>query len=352
MNGSRKFSSAVYAQAALVGALLTLVVFASTILRPSSAFPPPPASLAPVYSSQSWRFGIGVPDAAASPRWLRVLGAGWYLNWRTAPNPVLPKEVAYWQMVRMGSGGFWPPAEEIAAVARDTPGLTWLVGNEPDVTAQDNVTPEQYAENYHAIYRALKDADPTSRVGAGGITQVSPLRLAYLDRVLAHYQTTYGEPLPADFWNVHTYILPEQRGAWGAGIPPGFDQLSGQLSEVNNHDDLTLLQAQIRDFRRWMAANGYGRLPLVVTEYGILIPADYGFPPETVIAFMQGTFQFFLTATDPVLGDPTDGGRLVQRWAWFSLAYDQFPAGDLVDKHTGQLTPVGRAYREFVAALP
>ena len=40
-------------------------------------------------------------------------------------------------------------------------------------------------------------------------------------------------------------------------------------------------QQNIIDFRAWMAERGYGDKPLMVSEYGILMPAEYGFPPES-----------------------------------------------------------------------
>jgi hypothetical protein len=99
-----------------------------------------------------------------------------------------------------------------------------------------------------------------------------------------------------------------------------------------------------------MAQHGYQNHPLIVSEYGILMPADYGFPPERVAAFLTGSFEFFLTATDPALGYPADGYRLVQMWCWYSLdaPADYYPTGNIYDPQTKQLTAVGDAWREFV----
>jgi len=87
---------------------------------------------------------------------------------------------------------------------------------------------------------------------------------------------------------------------------------------------------------------------LIVSEYGIVMPPDYGFGPERVIRFLHGTFDFFLSASDPELGYPPDGNRLVQRWCWYSLADTGYPAGNLLDPQTGQMTEVGQAWREYV----
>ena len=135
------------------------------------------------------------------------------------PSP--PDSVEYAQMVRVPEGKPEPGLQTIGQIAQQNPGSLWLVGNEMDVIWQDNATPEQYAAVYHDVYATLKQADPNSRVAIGGISEPSPLRLQYLDRVLQVYRDQYGQEMPIDVWNVHNFILPEQRGSWGVDIPPG-----------------------------------------------------------------------------------------------------------------------------------
>ena len=69
---------------------------------------------------------------------------------------------------------------------------------------------------------------------------------------------------------------------------------------------------------------------LLITEFGIPMPADYGFPTERVIAFWTGAFDSFRTASDPTLGLPADQNRLVQAWCWFSLAETDYMTGNLL----------------------
>ena len=101
--------------------------------------------------------------------------------------------------------------------------------------------------------------------------------------------------------------------------------------DVDQHDDLALLATQVRAMRSWMAANGYAGRPLWITEYGILMPPAYGFHRNRVASFMTGSFDLFRTLCDEEIGLASDGGRLVQRWNWFSTRAPQFPAGDLFD---------------------
>ena len=120
------------------------------------------------------------------------------------------------------------------------------------------------------------------------------------------------------------------------------------LYEIEDGANLDIFRRQIEDMRRWMAERGYQDCPLIVSEYGILMPADYGFPPERVAEYLIQTFDLFLTAADPVSGYPADDSLLVQRWCWYSLADTIYPSGNLFDPQTGEVTMVGRAWQEYV----
>ncbi len=328
--------------------LVPTVIPATADARPGST----PTRL-PTGTPLSWslapypRFGVGVPLGKLSAEIAGWLGVGWYVTW-SARTWDAPPGVEFWPMVRVSQTGFRPAAAELASLVAAHPGATWIAGNEPDVVEwQDDVPPRQYAEIYHDVYTLIKSADPTARVAIAAVSQPTELRLRYLDQVLEAYRSRYGEPMPVDVWTVHMYILNEQRDSWGTGIPPGFSEAVGELIEIDQHDDLAIFQRRLLRFRQWMAAAGYRERELAITEYGILMPPDYGFGPERVRRFMWATFDYFQTATDPQVGLPSDDNRLVQRWAWFSL-YDPNYEGDLFDPTTGQLTPAGRDFAEYV----
>jgi hypothetical protein len=126
---------------------------------------------------------------------------------------------------------------------------------------------------------------------------------------------------------------------------------TGILYEIVDHDNASIFRKQIVDFRQWMSERGQRDKPLIITEYGILMPSDYGFPPERVEEFMIATFEFFRTATDPVLGYPADGNRLVQRWSWFSIADIGYPTGNLLQPGSGVPTPLGEAFAAYAKSL-
>ena len=308
-----------------------------------------PGALPIVSSKGRERVGVGVPGVAGSITDYPVerLGIGWYLNWGVQAQPVQPGGATFWQMVRVSERGYQPDAGRIRAIAEANPGATWIIGNEPDVAWQDNTTPEQYAEWYGELYQLLKSVDPACQVAIGGVSQPTPLRMAYLDRVLSAYERRYGRSMPVDIWSIHGFLLREQRDSWGVGIPPGFADESGVLYDIEDHDDLAAFQSQILAFRRWMAERGQRGRPLVVSEYGLLMPADYGFDEARVKAFLYATFDFFLDARDPEVGYPGDDNRLVQWWAWYSLADTVYPTGNLADPTTKAILPLGLAFAQY-----
>ena len=301
------------------------------------------------FAGERWRFGFGVADAADADAWGKQLGAAWYLDWTVAERAVsqMPE---HWQMVRLTENGFRPGRERIEFLARTYPGCVWIIGNEPDVAWQGNTEPGLYAERYHELYETIKAADPEARLAVGAIAQVTPLRLAYLDRVLESYERKYNRELPADLWTIHTYVLREQEDSWGVGIPPGFDARQGVLYEVADHARLDLLENQIRAFREWMYQRGYGMVPLAITEFGILMPERLGFPAESVVAYMQASLALFVNLTDERTGLESDDHRLVQQWAWFSLQSAEFPTSDLADLDSGNFTAIGELFRAYTQA--
>ncbi|MBC7222997.1 MAG: hypothetical protein H5T59_01750 [Anaerolineae bacterium] len=309
---------------------------------------------APLYPSPTDRLGFGVISRITDFPVAR-LRAGWYVNWGAAAETVHPAGLQYAQVLRTDPARRPDPAW-LAQAAQANPGALWLVGNEPDCCygGQDCMLPEDYAQVYHNLYTTLKAADPTAQVAIGGIVQATPLRLQWLDRVWQAYLTRYGTPMPVDVWNVHNFILQEKAGSWGCGIPPGIPATEGMLYGLNDHDRLDYFAEQIVRFRTWMRDHGQQDKPLIVSEYGILFPEELGYPYPRVRDFMLATFNYFFSATDPTLGCPADGGRLVQQWAWYSLDDRSFEWGTtwsaLADPATKDLLPLGEEFAAYASA--
>ena len=272
-----------------------------------------------------------------------------FTNWQ--PNLTLPDmpAIRFWQMVRVSNDGLQHSLDDIKAVIEAHPGSVWIIGNEPDVTIQDNVTPERYATVYHDAYAFIKGQDATALIAIAGVSQPTPLRRTYLDRVLESYQAQYSVPMPIDIWTVHGFIFREETGNWGAGIPPGIDPTGAKLYEIDDHGNIDIFRQNLLDFRAWMANRGYGDHPLALTEYGIVMPPDYGYPPQRVADFLTQSFDFML-GTSNSTGYAPDGGRLVQWWFWFSLyePSDGYSTGNLYNARTGELTYLGQTWANYI----
>ena len=301
-----------------------------------------------VPAADRFRLGISLPYDVEHTTDLSLLKVGWTMDWDMHATAPLAGAERFAQTVRMKYGVLSETPEEIMATAAASPGSLWLIANEPDVRWQDNVEPVTFARLYHDAYAAIKAGDPTAIVAAGGIGQTTPLRLRYLDLALEAYQRAYGHALPADAWHIHNYMLREERDSWGLDIPPGLPDHTGALYEIEDSGNIELFQEQIGVFRRWMLERGYGGLPLIISEFGIAMPFDYGFPPQRIIEFLHATTAYMLTASDVTYGDPYDDYRLVQMWCWFSLSSREYPSGNLVDADTGEWTELGRAWLVMV----
>lgn len=276
---------------------------------------------------------------------------GSYINWGISDPSRLPSDTVVWQMVRISENGPKINMDVLADAIAANPQSVWVIGNEPDVQVQDNVTPARYAEIYHDLYTFIKARDANAHVAIAGVASPTPLRRAYLDLILEAYQDKYGSPMPIDAWSLHVYILNEQRDSWGMGIPTGMDWVDeGMIVEVGDHADYTLANQLIADFRSWMNERGYRNVPLAITEFGILLPADYGFTEDVVSEYMRQTIGYYLNTTDAQTGFSGDGNRLVQHWFWFSLydPTDEFTVGNLLDRSSGTLTTIGNQYAGFV----
>jgi hypothetical protein len=294
------------------------------------------------------RFGVGGESRNMLNSLQAGLPFGVYYDWFAAADPPLNSRLEYWQMIRTTAKGSSISFDEIAAIIKSRPGSVWIIGNEPDNIWQDNIEAEEYASLYHEIYHFIKGRDPSAAIAIAAVSQPTPLRLEYLERVLDAYRESYGTPMPVDIWTIHGYILREEVDSWGAGIPPGFDDVSGELYEIEDHADFEIFEENLLQFRAWMDQEGYGERPLAVTELGVLLPKDYGFSDEVIGKFMIEAFDF-LSNSSGEYGWEQDDNRLFQWWFWYSL-YDNyvFPTGDLFDSEQQVLTPLGKIMRDYI----
>lgn len=317
------------------------------------------------------RFGVTVQSdfTPFQSEAVQNLNIGWYVNWRTSPSSAEPVGVEHVNIVRLQpnltSYTSVPDVAEIVSIATNNPGQTWFIGNEPDSIFQDKLWATIYADAYYDLYHAIKSADPTAKVGIGAVVQPTPLRFQYLDIIWDTYRDKYGTVMPVDIWNIHSFILREERGTWGAFIPPGpeFSDIdTGILYDARDMDNINIFRQRLYDFRQWMADHGQRDKPLYITEYGVLWPEDYMdedgnlFDQTRVSNFMQLSFDVMRNTKDTTLGYPYDDNRLVQRWAWYSLdgypitGYDAM-GGSMFNAATGDIRLLGEGYQNYTQSI-
>ena len=325
------------------------------------------------YLSANQRFGAGLSTgtkvngrpAMITDYDIGSLGIGWYSDWTAHAEPLRPGGIRYAQLYAVRATAYPTNTLGLTATVSANRGALWIVGNEPEgMYGQGKRTPAEYAQIYHYFYTLIKAIDSTAYVAIGGVIQPTPLRLQWLDMVLSEYRARFGQEMPVDVWNTHMQILQEQADNWGAGIPAGLDARQGRLYEFSDNADPLVFQQLIVELRQWMKARGYQNKPLIVSEYGVLMPSDYladdvATGDQIVIDFMRSTFDFMLGAKDPSLGYPADDNRLVQQWLWYSLndqPYDPvtgmgFNGSLFSDQDPTRLTQFGVAFRDYMQRL-
>lgn len=341
---------------------LTFTLIIITTLYAGHAVPAYAQSCDP-YVSPHLRVGLNVDQGGGQSIGdypYEQLNAGWYHNYGFRFKAGAPTDIDFLPMFR---GDNATNLENRLGPTIDAhPGEIWFAGNEPDRDGQDGILPQEYAEFYHEAYEFIKGRDPTAQIAFGGIVQPTAVRLEYLDRVVAAYNNLYGTNPPADIIHTHAFVMNEI--SWGAGMPPDASTnpytASPRDIEPAEQWDLNLFKEQMVDMRQWMKDNGYQQKPLMVSEYGLLLP-DVFYQPNgeaESVTFMTSTFDYMLNEKNAALGYAADDNRLVQQFAWFSLNYPKFDFetyeglnGALFYRDTDTLTALGQAFVDFTEPL-
>ena len=320
----------------------------------------------PKAEHERWGIGLNRSQGKIDDYDLAPFRLGWHSDWAVQAESGQGPEHVQTVMVSPES---WPPNWGMLADARaNRPGSIWLVGMWPEWAAAGNRTPGQYAEIYHEVYDYIRQRDLAAVVAPGGIAQPTVARLRWLDEVLDAYETRYHERLPADAWHINAYILREERGAWGAGLPVGLDIKAGDLYEITDNANPDVFRQHVVDFRRWMAARDERGKPLIVSGYGVQMPSEYlgdgdvALGEQRIVDFMIKTFDYLVNARDDELGYSVDDNRLVQRWLWYSLNERSLdPETGAVnngmlfmqeDDTLPKLTVFGEAFARYMADVP
>lgn len=346
------------------------------------------------------RYGVAALSSAQVD-WIDDLGSGWYLNFgpsaSSASNSAEYIPVIGVRQNKDSNGNYLPtysvtPAVTdgaLGALVDSKPKSLWIIGNEVDrgpnpgqsQGGQGDTYPDVYAKAYHEIYHYIKQRDPLAQVANSALVQVTPGRLQYLDLMWEAYKSEFGAAMPVDVWNMHLYILPEVNPSGQpngiANVALGTDPALARRESGGNpnlcpqenvycvaeHDDMNIFNDQVIAMRTWMNTHGQRDKPLVLSEFSILYPYiddggtcflqdEFGncFTSQRVTNYLNSTLNYLKSATDPNLGYPKDGNRLIQQSLWFSIN-NEGAVGDVSDlMRNNALTQVGQAYKSFVQA--
>ena len=191
---------------------------------------------------------------------LSKLGVSWWYNYGSTPtNPTGANKVL---LVRTNVPAL-SSADLQAMAATASPGAYWMIGNEPNVPGQDDVSPAAYAQLYNYYATAIKQLDPQAKLVAANILNWSTTCLncggftsgqSWVAGFLQEYQNRYGGPPTVDVWGIHAYIID-----WGS------------LPMVNS--DLAV--QQIDGLRAYLdSLPAQANKPIWLTEFGVI----WGYP--------------------------------------------------------------------------
>jgi hypothetical protein len=236
---------------------------------------------------------------------------------------------------------------ELARRAASAPGGVWLIGNEPNVPGQDDVSPEAFADFLAQVASAVRQVDPTAVLVGPNVLNWEKTCTAcpgytqgrgWAEAFLASYVERYG-PLPLDAWGMHTYSLDWDRTPLA---------------------DAAADQAQLVAARNWLDAKELN-LPIWLTEFGII----WGFegvewlqqPDGSYVAEPRGELRMdrMVEYLDQMFGWLTGPGAAarVERWYLYATAPPPEPWAStmggiaLLDPNSLALTQFGERYRAW-----
>lgn len=354
------------------GLALVLVLIALGVMHVSVSSDQPLTHPSDLFYQPLQRFGIAAPFDFTLEQ-LEYFNIRAVLDWRL-DNPIeLPETIDYLHVVRLSDAEYSNSLSLLPSAIDANPAEVWIIGNEPDrSTYQDSISPEVYAARYFEVASMIRALDPEAKLGFGSVVQPTPLRLCYLDQTLLALDALSGSRSNSlaliDIWSIHAFILNEQEGAWGAGIPVGIEENECEgssdaleITDFSQTHSISIFQNLITSFRTWLALRGEQDKPVWITEYGSLLPSID--PPsginyvnvseEETTAFMLATFDFLLNANDEGIGQPEDDNHLIQRWIWYSLNDHLYSfGGSLLNPDDGLTTTiVGEHFKQYTDEL-
>ncbi len=201
------------------------------------------------------QYGVAISDTSSLEYDLGLMGSEWYLDY-SIDTYSIPSGCNKALKLKVNAA---PSDKDIMASAQARPGSYWIIGNEPNVPGQDEITPEEYADAFQKLRTKIKEVDPSARIVAPEILNFNTTCVAcsgfdsgkqWLEDFRTSYRNKYGLEPPIDVWSVHTYDL-----NWG------------KMPMLNYESQIQ----EIKDFREYInTIPEYKNSPIWLTEFAVV----------------------------------------------------------------------------------
>ncbi|MSQ15791.1 MAG: hypothetical protein EXR50_08015 [Dehalococcoidia bacterium] len=201
------------------------------------------------------QYGVAISDTFGLEDNLGLMGAEWYLDYSIDTHSI-PSGCNKALKLKVNAA---PSDKNIVASAQARPGSYWIIGNEPNVPGQDEITPEGYADAFQKLRTKIKEADPSAQIVAPEILNFNTTCVAcsgfdsgkqWLEDFRTSYKNKYGGEPPIDVWSVHTYDL-----NWS------------KMPMLNYESQIQ----EIKDFREYVnTISEYRDSPIWLTEFAVV----------------------------------------------------------------------------------
>lgn len=201
-----------YSKISYLVALLLLLSSLTSCTRSKSSTAPDESALATDACAGDQRYGVAITNISNLEQDMKLIGANWYLDYTIDTN-LVPKGCDKVLKLKIND---MPTDNEILASAKARPGSYWIIGNEPNVPGQDEVSPAKYAEEFQRIRATIKEADSSAKIVAPEVLNFNTTCVGcsgftsgrqWLEEFRASYKEKYGQEPPIDVWSIHSYDL-------------------------------------------------------------------------------------------------------------------------------------------------
>jgi hypothetical protein len=285
-------------------------------------------------------------DESQTEALLAEVGARWWYDYGDWAGARSPRRL---RLVRVGAERPAVAPEKLARAAAAVPGGTWQIGNEPNVLLQDLLDPAAYATLYHDYYLAIKGADPSAKVLAGGVLSWDftctgcdgiPSGHEWTAAFWSAYRAQYGSDPPADGWAMHPYLI--------------------DWDNLPMHDFQKTI-AQVSGMRSFLDAKGHTEAPIWLTEVGVIWGCE-GIAPRPdgkvdCVNYRADLMEDYMVGVLEWLAAHAEAQHL-EHWFWYVSAprpetYATMFAGIALFEAKGMARPsrFGELYRRYSSRL-